>query len=133
MRFCERLRSGVGVKASTSSPWRSKGRLPSSSPVSVMTQRTRPASAGSLHAAAMAAMSTPAARRISKVRAFTTWAAGARWIDSRRSTTRLADALLRQQDGSRHAHGAGADDEDRDFEGRRHVSAAPPGRSRSGW
>ena len=42
-----RLRSGVGVNASMSSPWRSKGRLPSTSPPRRVTQWTAPASAGS--------------------------------------------------------------------------------------
>ena len=45
----------------------------------VVIQRTGPASAGSAQASAMAPPSIPAARQISRVRALTTWAAGAGW------------------------------------------------------
>ena len=67
--------------------WRSKGTRPSSSPTRVVTHRTQAPSLAGAQAARTRSISTPADRRISKVRALITWVAGAPDTPVRRSTT----------------------------------------------
>ena len=77
-----------------SSPCCSKGRLPSTSPPSFVTQCTEPASAGSCARSSRPSTSRPICRQISKVRALMTCAAGERNGPSRCSTMTTEKPIL---------------------------------------